>query len=1000
MSLSHSLSLAEGSDPSVPTDSRTEDIEERTRVPTKEGFLHKRGVFNSAWQRRWFVLRNGMLKYFKAMGDKKERGEISVDGCHIMAVSEEKYGRTLCFEIAAPATNRVFAIHADTANDLKEWVEALQAASEFSAKARVDRFRNPSVAQKVKDARMQFQVSPEFRKQAGVSSKAALWRQSTALRGINVGAGSMGMTVTELGLEDRLEWVTCSVAHNLWDCVAIGSNQGRHSVVQLVRCESDVSVVQTFRQSEGCASIDWIDDKLLIGSGNGNVSFYKCDESIMNSLSVGRNVFAIDGNNLETTFSHSHLRNPDFNETQTAPGQWGFSTRIQKIALNPISKQAFLSVENSNAHLWSLDRSEEPLHSEKGNSAVLACAWNCHTGTEFMLGGLRKHLKLYDVRLLASNAVTGQAVVWKANDVHADVIRDISWNPLSPNWVASAGDDGCAQIFDIRYGSKPMITLQCTNALYSVNWSNAHSEMLVTGGVDRALRLWNLRIAPHYLVDTNQSSFSGSIVTAQFSHKNPVRYFGTSASGEFVSQTMRTDLLESLTQHRQFENVDNGDSKLTYAKIESALYRRDFLAAYDLIAQSSARFWDQGNQEIVAHLLKLANAGLFHGAVDAVPPKYFQKLVQDISYYIPPNALKLSEPLVTSYHDIQLFKLRIALVKLMEAKKFEDIFSLENEIISQVEKSSKRQELAFDSATLQRLLSVLLPYDYLRAVNFAYRLAETYMKQNRFSDFVALVRILFYPTIYHCTDPAWAREQQTNPQTQASDLQLAQKANVVLERDLRNPKVVLAELELLYECLDKSQQGYPSSLTALIVLLEPNRKILPQVLHRLFFHSLLAAKNYDKFFIFASQLAHLLNGYHFSYVLNQMMDEVGFPKFKRFLDEYILLDRKKPWETSRLSAAMLTLVNIIANCAGLPRALKQAIPDYFKKITLALRQTLVEVRENPEYAARQGSGAKDASSFVASITEQINVIQEQKRTVSAYYESYVATFLQMLQEFA
>ena len=56
-----------------------------------------------------------------------------------------------------------------------------------------------------------------------------------------------------------------------------------------------------------------------------------------------------------------------------------------------------------------------------------------------------------------------------------------------------------------------------------------------------------------------------------------------------------------------------------------------------------------------------------------------------------------------------------------------------------------------------------------------------------------------------------------------------------------------------------------------------------QILHRLFFNTLLTARHYDKFFIFAAQLADSLTGYHFGYQLQQMMDDVGFPKLKRYL---------------------------------------------------------------------------------------------------------------------
>lgn len=63
-----------------------------------------------------------------------------------------------------------------------------------------------------------------------------------------------------------------------------------------------------------------------------------------------------------------------------------------------------------------------------------------------------------------------------------------------------------------------------------------------------------------------------------------------------------------------------------------------------------------------------------------------------------------------------------------------------------------------------------------------------------------------------------------------------------------------------YDAFEIAHRGMPASATDLVDLLEPHRKLLPQSLHRLFLHSLLAARHYDKFFIFASQLAQQLDG--------------------------------------------------------------------------------------------------------------------------------------------
>jgi hypothetical protein len=743
-----------------------------------------------------------------------------------------------------------------------------------------------------------------------------------------------------------------------------------------------------------CVALSWLDDKLLCGSALGNVFLYVAEPCFVHMpitssppsthpqriivfiIFYVMMVFSpacryrcpmlgnagssfrgggLSDNFLEQTYEHKHLKELE-REPQPPPGQWGLSTRIQKVALNPVSKAAFLSLENSTVHLWSLEQPAGPLHSEKASSGVMfGAAWNPHSGTEFVVGGLRRNLKLYDVRLLGqAPSAQRSAVVWKVNDAHDDAIRDIAWSPLMPFWVASAGDDGCVQVFDIRMDNKPHKTLQCTNSLYSVNWSHSHAELLVSGGVDQKLRLWNLRLAPHYLVDTLSAPFTAPLVGTAFSQTHPMQYHAVDAQGDLVSVSMTDDFLEGLCQHRFTDTPGSLAGPKTPIKtprspsvsraaaagsgsiekqIESYLYKRDLENAYATISEAAMSYWDQGQTERVTQLLKLAASGINY---DYDGSKTFNKLLKDAAYFIPAKAVKLTEPTEIAHQEIKLLKLRIALLKLMEVDKYQDILSLEDEILNQVERSAETQVPAFDVATLRRLLTTILPHDYLRAVNFTYRLAEIFAKQNRFSDCVELGHMLLYPTIYHDTAPVNGAmvdaAAAVPPMTRLPSLdttvgrgpngdirigagqavpdqaaKLAHEAQVTLDRDMRNPKVVLAQLEVLYEAMELAQRGLPMAATALVEFLEPHRKILPQVLHRLFFHALLAARHYDKFFIFASQLTHLLEGYRFAEQINAMMENIGLPRLRRFLDEYCSFDRVAPWETSRVTAVPLLL---------------------------------------------------------------------------------------------
>jgi WD40 repeat protein len=263
---------------------------------------------------------------------------------------------------------------------------------------------------------------------------------------------------------------------------------------------------------------------------------------------------------------------------------------------------------------------------------LYAGAWNPQSASEFIIGGASKVLKILDVRILAKDPQ--KCVVWKAEKAHADTIRDVAWSPLVSHWIASCGDDGCARIWDVRYGSRPVRVLQLnTHTVSSVAWSRAHCEKILTGGVDGNLRLWNLRLSPHYLAST-EDDFSSSIVGCGWSPEHPLQYIGVSGKGEasviqlgrefvttFVNNRSRTleqefrKIEESkaittattsegnngvLDRHDRKElTLEQRDARSkTYEKmernIERLLYLRDFDGAFKVICTLANDYWNDG----------------------------------------------------------------------------------------------------------------------------------------------------------------------------------------------------------------------------------------------------------------------------------------------------------------------------------------------------------------------------------------------------------------------
>lgn len=96
-------------------------------IVPRSGWLYKRGNLNSSWKRRWFVLRYQTLKYYKKSGDTKAKGFISLSAALLTPGTSDKMRRLHGFEISSLKYTRVFVIHAESAQEMAEWIECLQA---------------------------------------------------------------------------------------------------------------------------------------------------------------------------------------------------------------------------------------------------------------------------------------------------------------------------------------------------------------------------------------------------------------------------------------------------------------------------------------------------------------------------------------------------------------------------------------------------------------------------------------------------------------------------------------------------------------------------------------------------------------------------------------------------------------------------------------------------------------------------------------------------------
>uniref|UniRef100_A0A8C6NUC6 Sesquipedalian n=1 Tax=Nothobranchius furzeri TaxID=105023 RepID=A0A8C6NUC6_NOTFU len=95
--------------------------------PDKTGFLFKKGERNTAYHRRWFILKGNMLFYFEERDSREPIGVIVLEGCTVeLCESAEEFAFAVKFDCAKA---RVYKMAAENQAAMESWVKALSRAS-------------------------------------------------------------------------------------------------------------------------------------------------------------------------------------------------------------------------------------------------------------------------------------------------------------------------------------------------------------------------------------------------------------------------------------------------------------------------------------------------------------------------------------------------------------------------------------------------------------------------------------------------------------------------------------------------------------------------------------------------------------------------------------------------------------------------------------------------------------------------------------------------------
>ncbi|GCB74565.1 sesquipedalian-1 [Scyliorhinus torazame] len=93
----------------------------------KTGYLHKKGERNTAYHRRWFVLKGNLFFYFEEKDSRDPIGVIILEGCTVeLCESSEDYAFAIKFD---SVKSRTYKMAAEGQGEMESWVKALSRAS-------------------------------------------------------------------------------------------------------------------------------------------------------------------------------------------------------------------------------------------------------------------------------------------------------------------------------------------------------------------------------------------------------------------------------------------------------------------------------------------------------------------------------------------------------------------------------------------------------------------------------------------------------------------------------------------------------------------------------------------------------------------------------------------------------------------------------------------------------------------------------------------------------
>ncbi|EPY19502.1 hypothetical protein STCU_09419 [Strigomonas culicis] len=283
------------------------------------------------------------------------------------------------------------------------------------------------------------------------------------------------------------------------------------------------------------SSVEWCDDLLLLGANRSRILVV---DAPVGAAHLSSGVLEPCGALL------CDRRELPVGEMLVPHSAHAASTLVRSVRANrDVHKGSILGVRGSQAFVWDLEGGGTPVrewapHEEGDETAPLMFArWAPKSDSVVLTGSYDGCVMLIDTK--SKNPRNGLSFATQKG--YAATAAE--FNPLLPFVTAVAQMDGSVALYDVRYTTFPVLTVPSLQGdIACLQWMRLNADMLLTGGSDGSVALWNIRSPPTYCVGRAQYAHSvADLVTTETYTEQ--RALGLCIGGELTLTGLRTEAM-------------------------------------------------------------------------------------------------------------------------------------------------------------------------------------------------------------------------------------------------------------------------------------------------------------------------------------------------------------------------------------------------------------------------------------------------------------------------